>query len=97
MITMLKIFLGCRGTWFWACRKMMEGKTVKRLRDSGVAMFSYDHGRRRIKALIEWETSIKPTEWGISMEDVFATDFFVQVTSEGNSELHRRSQMKTTN
>lgn len=81
MITFLKIFLGCKGTWFWACRQMQEGKTVRRLRDSGVVRFSYDHGRRRIKAMIEWETSTEPKEWGISMEDVFATDFAIQIVS----------------
>jgi hypothetical protein len=78
MITFLKIFLGLKGTWFWACRQMQEGKTVRRLRDSGVVKFTYDSGRRRIKAMVEWETSVEPKEWGISMEDVYATDFELQ-------------------
>lgn len=78
MITTLKILLGCRGTWFWACRQMMQGKTVYRLRDSGHVEFSYDSGRRRINAMVEWETSVAPKEWGISIEDVFATDFKIQ-------------------
>lgn len=80
MISYLKIFFGCRGTWFWACRQMKEGKTVRRFRDSGVVKFTYDEGRRKIMAMIEWETSVAPKEWGISIEDVFATDFQVQDT-----------------
>lgn len=81
MITFLKIFLGWKGTWFWACRQMQEGKTVRRLRDSGVVRFSYDHGKRRIKAMVMWETSTEAKDWGVSMEDVFATDFEIQVAS----------------
>lgn len=81
MKAFLKIFLGLKGTWFWACRQMQEGRTVRRLRDSGVVRFSYDQGRRRIKAMVEWETSTEPKEWGISMEDVFATDFEIQIVS----------------
>jgi hypothetical protein len=92
MITLLKIFLGCKGTWFWACRQMQEGKTVRRLRDSGVVRFSYDHGRRRIKGMIEWETSIEPKEWGISMEDVFATDFELQYICKPLAEGPTKSQ-----
>lgn len=78
MIKRIKILLGCKGTWYWACRMMKEGKTVRRFRDSGVVKFTYDTGIRKIKAIIEWETSIAPKEWGVSMEDVFATDFQLQ-------------------
>lgn len=78
MINRLKILFGCKGTWFWACRQMKQGKTVYRLRDSGAVRFTYDQGIRKIKAMIMWESSTEPHEWGISMEDVFATDFEVQ-------------------
>lgn len=97
MITFLKIFLGFRGTWFWACRKMTEGKTVYRLRDSGIVKFTYEKGIRKIKALIWWETSVEPHEWGVSMEDVFATDFKMVHESMDYPKLHYQSQMKTTN
>ena len=80
MITFIKIFIGWKGTWLWACRRMKEGKTVRRFRDSGVVKFTYDQGQRKIKAMIEWETSVAPKEWGISMEDIFATDFQIQAT-----------------
>jgi hypothetical protein len=59
---------------------MKEGKTVRRFRDSGVVKFTYDAGQRKIKAMIEWETSVAPKESGISMEDVFAIDFQIQAT-----------------
>lgn len=94
MINFLKIFLGWRGTWFWACRQMMAGKTVYRLRDSGHVTFSYDHGIRKIKAMIEWETSTEGKEWGISMEDVFATDFMLVHENTDYEVLHHQSQMK---
>lgn len=70
---MLKIFLGCKGTWLWACRQMQEGKTVYRLRDSGTAIFKYDKGQRKIMAHVEWGSG-SSSQW-LSMEDVFATDF----------------------
>lgn len=97
---MLKIFLGCRGTWFWACRQMQEGKAVYRLRDSGVVYFTYDKGRRKIMANIHWDTPSSKgiidavKEWGISMEDVFATDFMLVHERTNYAELHRQSQMK---
>lgn len=99
MITFLKIFLGCKGTWFWACRKMMEGKTVYRLRDSGTVRFSYDVGIRKIKAMISWPSyeekpDMKQKEWGISMEDVFATDFMVLTEHTNFNVLNHQSQMK---
>lgn len=94
MITMLKIFLGLKGTWFWACRQMKEGKTVYRLRDSGVVYFTYDKGRRKIKAMIEWGGSEPETEWGISMEDIFATDFMLLTEHTNYEVLHRQTQMK---
>lgn len=94
MITTLKIFLGWPGTWLWACRQMKEGKTVYRLRDSGVVKFTYDKGIRKIKALIWWETSVDPHEWGVSMEDVFATDFEVLPGKPDYDKLHYQSQMK---
>lgn len=97
MITFLKIFFGCRGTWFWACRQMQEGKTVYRLRDSGVVEFTYKEGTRKIIALIWWETSTGAHEWGISMEDVFATDFDLLPERPDYPKLHYQSQMKTTN
>lgn len=99
MITMLKIFLGCKRTWFWACRQMMEGKTVYRLRDSGTVHFSYDAGKRKIKAIISWPSyeekpDMHQKEWGISMEDVFATDFMLVHERTNYQELHRQTQMK---
>jgi hypothetical protein len=94
MITMLKIFLGLRGTWFWACRKMMEGQSVYRLRDSGIVYFTYDKGRRRINAHIWWETSKDGHEWGVSMEDIFATDFRLTHERMDFPEIHRQTQMK---
>lgn len=97
MITMLKIFLGMRGTWFWACRKMMEGQSVYRLRDSGIVYFTYDKGRRRFNAIIFWETSKDGSEWGVSMEDVFATDFELMPGNPDYGNLHYQSQMKLTN
>ncbi len=97
MITFLKIFLGWKGTWFWACRRMNEGQVVYRLRDSGMVEFTYDQGVRKIKAMILWETSIKPHEWGISMEDVFATDFKILYELPNDIKMQLNSQLKTTN
>lgn len=94
MITFLEIFLGCKGTWFWACRKMNEGQVVYRLRDSGVVYFTYDKGRRKIKAMIDWGGSEPESEWGISMEDVFATDFMLVHERTNYQELHHQTQMK---
>jgi hypothetical protein len=94
MMTFLKIFFGCRGTWFWACRKMQQGMCVYRLRDSGIVSFTYDKGRRKINAMIDWEGSESEHEWGISMEDVFATDFMLWHERTNYAELHRQSQMK---
>lgn len=60
---------------------MKVGRTLYRLRDSGSVHFSYDSGRRKILAMISWPTSdpdkdsSDPHEWGISMEDIEATDF----------------------
>lgn len=94
MLTFLKILLGCKGTWFWACRRMNEGQVVYRLRDSGVVYFSYDKGRRKIKAMIDWGGSEVETEWGISMEDVHATDFMLVHQRTNYAEIHLQSQMK---
>lgn len=96
MIKMLKISIGWRGTWHWACRQMSEGKTVYRLRDSGVVKFTYNEAKRKIVALIWWETSTDPHEWGISIEDVFATDFNVLPERPQYPQLHYQSQMKST-
>jgi hypothetical protein len=65
-----------QGTWLWACEQMQDGKTVIRFRDSGLVRFNYDQGRRKINAIIFWDSEgHEGTEWGISMEDVYATDF----------------------
>lgn len=99
MIAFLKIFFGCKGTWFWACRQMMEGSTVYRLRDSGTVRFSYDAGIRKIKAIISWPSyeekpDMRQKEWGISMEDVFATDFKLQYVCEPLKDGPTKSQTK---
>jgi hypothetical protein len=94
MITYLKIFLGCKGTWLWACRQMQRGMSVYRLRDSGIVSFTYDKGRRKINARIDWGGSEAEHEWGISMEDVFATDFMIWHERTNYQELHRQTQMK---
>ena len=94
MITFLKIFLGCKGTWFWACRQMQEGKTLYRLRDSGVVYFTYDNGRRKIKAMLDWDGKEPESEWGISMEDVFTTDFMLLTENTNYEAIHHQSQMK---
>ena len=96
MITFLKILFGFRGTWLWACRRMKEGQAVYRLRDSGIVSFTYDKGRRKIKAMIDWEGAESETEWGISMEDVFATDLKLWPNIPDYAKMHYQSQMKTT-
>lgn len=97
MIKRIKIFIGYKGTWFWACRRMKEGQVVYRLRDSGIVYFTYDRGRRKFKAMICWETSIEEREWGVSMEDVYATDFKLLTEKSDYAKMHYESQMKTTN
>ena len=94
MITALKIFIGWPGTWLWACRQMKEGRTVYRLRDSGIVKFTYDAGGRKIYANIWWETSLKGHEWGVNMEDVFATDFKLLSEKPDYNSMHKQSQMK---
>lgn len=97
MTTFLKIFFGCKGTWYWACRQMQQGQVVYRLRDSGVVYFTYDKGRRKINAMIDWGGSESETEWGISMEDVFSIDFRLLTEKSNYAKMHHESQMKTTN
>lgn len=94
MIAYVKIFLGLKGTWFWACRRMQEGSIIYRLRDSGVVSFTYDKGRRKINAMIDWGGSESASEWGISMEDIYATDFMLWHERTDYAEIHRQSQMK---
>jgi hypothetical protein len=97
MIKRLKILFGCKGTWFWACEKMKEGQVVYRLRDSGIVYFTYDKGRRKLIASIWWETSTEGHEWGVSMSDIYATDFKLhRIEGQNYPELHKQSQLKTT-